>query len=322
MFVDPADLSPLIMFQSNSGIQEDVFRYEEVAPGKNTFQVPEICETNPIVVERAYEFAKDHMFAQSHLEFSRMDTNLVTKLKTELETAVPFMYFKRSIASIPTSLDRRTTGNVAKVRNQGACGACWSFSSAAAMETVISVASGMPAASISPQAIIDCSPLGVKTHTNLGLRSCRGCAGGYPPVAFQNAINGTGIAMEEEYKYIDVEGSCNAYARVKKGISSYRIIQPGNEDDIIAAVAEHGAVSVLISVQEDLEFYTGGVYDNPNCGTSPAHAVTVIGYDDVSYIMKNSWGSAWGESDFFRMIRGKNMCGIANHASVPVAKIQ
>lgn len=161
--------------------------------------------------------------------------------------------------------------------------------------------------------------LGVKTHTNLGLRSCRGCAGGYPPVAFQNAISGTGIAMEEEYKYIDVEGSCNAYARVKKGISSYRIIQPGNEDDIIAAVAEHGAVSVLISVQEDLEFYTGGVYDNPNCGTSPAHAVTVIGYDDVSYIMKNSWGSAWGESGFFRMIRGKNMCGIANHASVPVA---
>merc|ERR1711871_1132192 len=97
------------------------------------------------------------------------------------------------------------------------------------------------------------------------------------------------------------------------------MIQPGNEDDIIAAVAEHGAVSVLINVQEDFEFYTGGLYDNPDCGTDPAHAVTVVGYDEESYIVKNSWGTAWGEHGFIRMARGKNICGIANHAAVPIA---
>ena len=62
------------------------------------------------------------------------------------------------------------------------------------------------------------------------------------------------------------------------------------------------------------------ITNNPNCGTAPAHAVTVVGYDEESYIIKNSWGSHWGMGGFFRMIRGKNMCGIANHASVPIAK--
>ena len=187
------------------------------------------------------------------------------------------------------------------------------------METVISVASGEPPVSLSPQAIIDCTPIGIDNNTNLGLKSCRGCAGGYPPLAFHNAISGTGIAADVSYRYEAVEGECLDYKLKKSGISSYAIIERGNEEDIIAAVVEHGAVSVLINVQEDLLFFSGdGIYSNKNCGVSPAHAVTVVGYDEESYIIKNSWGPSWGNDGFFRMQRGSNMCGIANHASVPI----
>ena len=79
-------------------------------------------------------------------------------------------------------------------------------------------------------------------------------------------------------------------------------------------------MTVIIDVPQDLLFHTSGIYDNPNCGTAPAHAVTVVGYDANSYIIKNSFGKGWAsDGGFFRIARGKNMCGLANLASFPIA---
>ena len=57
------------------------------------------------------------------------------------------------------------------------------------------------------------------------------------------------------------------------------------------------------------------------------HAVTVVGYgaeDGKDYwLIKNSFSTAWGQSGYIRMARGKNMCGIGNYTMVyvPTSKL-
>ena len=95
---------------------------------------------------------------------------------------------------------------------------------------------------------------------------------------------------------------------------------------IAAAVALHGAVVVVISVLPDLLSYTGGIYDNPACTPTLQHAVTVVGYGTDAatgtdyWLVKNSFGRAWGDEGFFRIVRGKNMCGIEQFGWVPIVK--
>jgi len=74
----------------------------------------------------------------------------------------------------------------------------------------------------------------------------------------------------------------------------------------------------------DFKFYSGGIYNNPNCSTSPMnvnHAVVAVGYGSEAgtdyWIIKNSWNEYWGENGYFRMVRGVNMCGVADCASYP-----
>lgn len=98
-----------------------------------------------------------------------------------------------------------------------------------------------------------------------------------------------------------------------------------DESQLKAAVGSNGPVSVAFQVVKDFRFYKSGVYSSTECHDGEQdvnHAVLAVGYGELEgkqhWIIKNSWGTAWGMDGFFLMERGRNMCGVGDCASYPV----
>jgi len=139
--------------------------------------------------------------------------------------------------------------------------------------------------------------------------------------AFQYIISNGGITTEANYPYTAQDGTCNTQAasQVATTITAYTDVASMNETALIAAVAL-GPVSVAIEAdQACFQFYTSGILNDPSCGTNLDHGVLAVGYDQSGgyWIVKNSWGTSWGENGYIQIALGMDECGINSEPSYP-----
>ncbi|KAG5177030.1 putative cysteine protease family C01A [Tribonema minus] len=219
-------------------------------------------------------------------------------------------------ASAPPAVDWREKGAVSPVKDQKHCGSCWTFSTTGCLESHHFLKTNNMVL-LSEQQLVDCA----QAFDN------HGCNGGLPSHAFEYITSAGGLDTEQGYPYSATDGVCvfdpvAVGATVRASVN----ITYQDEKELEQAVGSAGPVSVAFDVMRDFKSYAAGVYDNPDCGSRPDevnHAVLSVGYgtDDNGtpyWIIKNSWGADWGESGYFRMARGQNMCGVADCASYPM----
>jgi C1A family cysteine protease len=72
-------------------------------------------------------------------------------------------------------------------------------------------------------------------------------------------------------------------------------------------LATKGPLQSCFTVYNDFFSYTSGVYVRANNTVAGGHCICVVGYNDAQecWICKNSWGTSWGESGFFRIKYGQ-----------------
>ncbi|PKA51450.1 Oryzain alpha chain [Apostasia shenzhenica] len=217
--------------------------------------------------------------------------------------------------ALPGSVDWRAKGAVASVKDQGACGSCWAFSSIAAVEGINKIVSG-ELISLSEQELVDCD-----TASN------QGCNGGLMDYAFEFIIKNGGIDSEDDYPYKGRGGKCDTYRKNARVVSidSYEDV-PINDEKALQKALANQPVSVAVEAGgRAFQLYQSGIFTG-TCGTELDHGVLAVGYgtenDKDYWIVKNSWGGDWGEDGFIRMERNvkesSGKCGIAMQASYPI----
>jgi len=223
------------------------------------------------------------------------------------------------VGVVPDSIDWREKGYVTAVKDQGHCGSCWAFSAVATMEGAWFKKMGN-LVSLSEEQLLDCD------------KEWRGCAGGEMSQGIEYVIRTGYIDTEESYPYKGVNSNfiCKPEEGVKGAFFQKVVKVPASEEALKIAVATQGPISVGIHADDSFHdfgfrFHHGGVYYGKYCRSDFGnHAVAVVGYgteDGQDYwLVKNSWGSDWGEEGYIKMARNKNNnCGIATDACYAVA---
>ena len=79
-------------------------------------------------------------------------------------------------------------------------------------------------------------------------------------------------------------------------------------------IYESGSIVGTFSVYEDFDTYRSGIYRHVYGRRKGGHAVKIIGWGEENgvkyWIVANSWNPRWGESGYFRIVRGENECGV------------
>jgi len=281
--------------------------------------VSKVIEAHNDRFERGLESFRMEHNELSDLTPQEMSSRMGVKVPANVEEMRANMthHVMSSGYGVPASMDWRTKGAVGRVKNQGGCGSCYAFSASGALECAQFKKSGK-LIDVSEQNIVDC--------TYGGSYGNHGCSGGWMWTAFKYIQDKNGVNGQNDYQYEGVLGQCRHKSdKHVMSVSSHVLIPKANEHALLDAVANQGAVAIAYNAgTQGHASYRSGILDVPNCGNNPTHATLVVGYGTEGgkdyWIVKNSWGEGWGEKGYFRLARGKNMCGVADWASYPCAK--
>ncbi|XP_047679726.1 cathepsin W isoform X2 [Prionailurus viverrinus] len=229
--------------------------------------------------------------------------------------------------SVPPTCDwRKLDGVISSVKKQESCSCCWAMAAAGNIEALWGI-KYRQSVELSVQELLDCGRCG------------DGCRGGFVWDAFITVLNNSGLASEKDYPFQGHVKPHRCLAKKHKKVAWIQdfIMLPDNEQKIAWYLATQGPITVTINMKL-LKLYKKGVIEATPTSCDPFlvdHSVLLVGFgksESVAdrragaagaqpqsrrsipfWILKNSWGTKWGEKGYFRLYRGNNTCGITKY---------
>ena len=209
------------------------------------------------------------------------------------------------------------------------CGSCWAFASTGALSDRVRIATaGRVPVSLAPQALLDC---GGKAGS---------CNGGSATLAYEYATQAPGLPDETCMPYKGVDhanwGEVPCADRLCRRCDRFGTCHflPRNETPSVQ-VEEHGVVTGVAAMKAEIaargpiacymyahapafEHYAGGVISDTTRYKGITHVVVVVGWGKDAangeyWIVRNSFGTAWGEWGYYRQQVGKNIYNMESH---------
>ena len=201
-------------------------------------------------------------------------------------------------------------GGCTPIKDQGHCGSCWAFSTVGVLESAIKINDGVEK-DLSEQYLVSCNTDGW------------GCDGGlwahdYHWNKLGQGQGEAGAVYETDFAYQASDVPCGGSHPHHEKISSWAYVGSGwgipAVADIKQAITDYGPVSVGVCAGSAMMNYTGGIFDtdeSSECWFGINHAVILVGWDDAEevWILRNSWGTGWGENGYMQIKYGVSNVG-------------
>lgn len=198
---------------------------------------------------------------------------------------------------------------VTSMKYQGTCGACTAFGSAAAIETMICIATATSPRMVNGVEYPDLSEAQIfYCGGGAAQRTCQ--LGWFLPAALAYCKD-TGVAQESFFPYVSCDQPCGLKpgweSNVTKISGETKLSDPV---DMRTWIATKGPAVAMMIVYSDFVYYHSGIYQHSTGDRLGVHCVAVVGYDEdqQAWLCKNSWSSQWGDGGFFQIAFGE--CGI------------
>jgi len=220
--------------------------------------------------------------------------------------------------SLPKNFDARSKGIVTSIKNQKSCGSCSAFASTAMHETCM-IRAGAPKSNLdlSEQQLVDCA------YDNKLAFGCKGAYIRAYPLWLANK-NGGFVNHENNYPYLNSHPKLkcqnvqhwSAGAKITRAITDERC----SDTKLMKLVYKYGAVvSVIYAGDNGFRNYRAGTIFDTCSNKRYNHAITVVGWGTTSkgvkyWLIKNSWGSYWGDKGYIKVKRGT--CDVALKCTV------
>jgi len=258
--------------------------------------------------EHTWTMGVNQLSDLTHEEFMEMN-----KLRVP-DVPQPEKKYQMQAQTMAAEIDWRAQGYVTDIKDQGQCGSCWAFGAIASLEAAHFEKNG-ELVQMSESQVVDCD------------KEDGGCNGGWYDTAWKYINEEGGVETTADYPYHPRNGICKAgqndfvagLSGCWGGPNTY-CDNHGKigDEEVLKTMLNDRPISVAVDAT-DFQSYNSGIMTCGRLHHQLNHAVFAVGYGSDYWIVKNSWGKAWGEEGYVKIQMGHNPCGIADYPAYAIA---